>query len=638
MPERPPGAIVRTRVAAASALVSAVLFVALVSFLPIEVFGDAGHDDAWFWRKAESIAAGGWLGPYDQMTLMKGAGYPLFLAFTHVLGLSLMTTQALVYAAACLLLGAGVFRISGRPWLSLLLVLALQWHPAALAWSRVLRDNVTAAQALLVLACLLHLGCAAQAGRRGWGWAVLAGSTLAWLWLTREDGIWILPGVAGVLLALGWQMRRDRAPRRALALGVGLAAMIFVGVLSVVATVNLARYGVFATNDFKGPGFGDALSALQRVRVGEPVAYVPVPKKVREAVYAVSPTFARLRPHLDGNGRNAGSGDYKGGAFPWALRRAAASAGAYASAPTARRFHGQIADEVQRACDDGRLACAPEGFGLMPAVTAAQWQTLPERIGKAASMLVWQMRRDGWGGGHLDVPASYSMWEFVGRPRVLEDPARLGDRVSGWFRDPGGAWIRLRCADVGEPIAIVRRPSPDLVRHFGAQELDQNRFSVAMPAVDGCAFESTAGGGGVALAALARGHTFPLGTGQLRIDAIQPGISPSSQMPPAAWRIRSWIGYAYAVVLPWLAGAGLLAFGWTSVRALRQRRLDPLHMLAAAAWVLVASRLLLLLLVDVSAFPGLRVHYMQPAFPLALLAAVASLALLTSDRGSGRQR
>src|SRR5690606_37316120 len=138
-----------------------------VSCLPVEILAGAGHDDAWFWHRAESIVKGHWLGPYDEMTLMKGAGYPLFLAAGHALGLSVMTAQALLYSVACLLLGAAIYRINGRPWWVLLMLLALQWHPAALSWSRVIRDNIVAAQVLLALAALLHCLCAIRAGKHG---------------------------------------------------------------------------------------------------------------------------------------------------------------------------------------------------------------------------------------------------------------------------------------------------------------------------------------------------------------------------------------------------------------------------------------------------------------------------------------
>lgn len=630
-----------TAIATVLALTSSLLFVALVTHLPVAILAGAGHDDAWFWLRARAIASGGWMGGYDQYTLMKGSGYPLFLAINRASGLSLMTSQALLYSVACLLLGAAIYRISGRPWLSVLLVLAMQWHPMALAWVRVVRDNIAAGQALLALACLLHLLFVPQSSRRGWLWAALSGWALAWLWTTREDGIWILPGMAILFLARGLQVWRDREERRRLAVGGLLVALVFAGWLTLVATANGIKYGEFATVDVKESAYKDAISALQRVRVGEPVPYVPVPQKVREAVYTVSPAFARLRPGLEHTLQGwtgpgcaiypQTCGDYAGGWFMWALRDAVAGVGGYASAPEADAFYRQLADEVDRACDKGRLDCVRNVIGLMPPVTDAQWKTLPARLRNVVSVLVWRNA----GEGRWSSDASHAwvgrMWTFVGKPRVPDSPDTLGDWVIGWFHDPQGGWIRGRCASHAEAIRIARRPSPDLVAHFNDPEAGNNRFRFKFPAAEGCAIEFTSGDGAIQwLEVTETTRHFTFGSGQLYLDSVpgSTGIPPAAKAPAWPGPVKHAIGKGYALVLPWLAGSGLLAFLWVSGRVVLRRRSSPLYAVAAASWCMVAGRAVLLALVDMSAFPAVNVQYMQAAFPLLVLAAIASLALL----------
>lgn len=538
----------RTWLCAAVLASSSLLFIAFVAQLPVALLGNAVYDDAWFWHRAASIASGHWMGDYDSMTLMKGAGYPLFLAMVHLSSLSVMTAQALLYCGACLLFGAGVQRMSGRPWLSLSIVLAIQWHPSAYAWTRVLRDYIGAAQLLLALGCLLLFLFAANARSRGWRWAVVAGLAFSWLWSTREDGVWILPGVAILVLARGIQAWRDRAERRRLAVGLVLMSVAFAGWLSLLATVNHVKYGSFVTVDTRDSPYADALSALQRVRVGAATPYVPVPRDVREAVYVVSPAFARLRPQFEGGvspWTTSGCGlyphscgDFAGGWFMWAFRDAVTATGGYASAPAADAFYRQVAAEVEKACDDGRLTCVSGVVGLLPPMTAAQWKTMPSRLGKLASMLTWQGIGDGQTESYVDPPTLRAMWLFVGRP-MLPDPADMLE------------------------------------------------------------------------------------------DA---GIPRSAEASMALRWTKYRIGQAYGLVLPWLAAAGLLAFAWATLGALRRRRLDPLLPLAAAAWSLVAGRGLLMALVDMTSFPAIHVHYLQPAFPLLLMAAIISLAAIAPQQ------
>src|SRR5210317_1734883 len=56
------------------------------------------HDDYLFIKLAKNILSGQWFGPYDYYTLIKGPGFPLFLAVVHHLGLPLLFAQQLLYS------------------------------------------------------------------------------------------------------------------------------------------------------------------------------------------------------------------------------------------------------------------------------------------------------------------------------------------------------------------------------------------------------------------------------------------------------------------------------------------------------------------------------------------------------------
>ncbi len=629
---------------------SSLLFIALVHGLPVSILAGAGHDDAWFWQRAESIAAGHWFGGFDHMTLIKGSGYPVFLAASHVLGLPATTMQAVLYACACLLLGGAVYRICGRPVMAMLLVLALQWHPAALGWNRVIRDNIGGAQILLALGCLLYFLYAPRAGKRGWRWAVLAGLAFAWLWTTREDAIWVLPGVALLVLAQAAAAWRGQVGRRRLVVGLALMAFAFAGWLSLVAGVNMAKYGVFTTVDTRATAYRDALSALQRVRVGPPVHQVPVPESVRQAVYVASPAFARLRLYLEDPARRGGDAcrlpphacsDYSGGWFLWELRAAAASIGEYRSAPAADAYFRTVAKEVGAACDDGRLTCTSRLVASIPPVDRSQWKTLPGRVGKALSLLTWQGIKGGQPPSDTAVGHVRTMWSFVGRPAVRDPAHALGAQVVGWFHDARPGWVAVRCVEPDALVTVPRQPSPDIALHFSDPGAGMNRFNVAVPAIEGCAFESTSGPAAVPLSTLAGAPGgAALGSGTLTVDSMFEGIPQAAREETWPRAVRHVVWRVHELVLPWLAVAGLLAFLWASLRAVRIRRLEPLLLLAAAAWCLVAARVGLLALVDMSAFAAIRIDYLQPAFPLVVLAAIVSLASLRTagngPRGHGR--
>jgi hypothetical protein len=89
------------------------LFAWLMSNVPlVAMFHSADYDAGLFVRQAENLLSGLWLGPYDNLTLLKGPFYPVWIAFGWLIGLPILVTQGLAYALSCLLLVRGL-----RPWL-----------------------------------------------------------------------------------------------------------------------------------------------------------------------------------------------------------------------------------------------------------------------------------------------------------------------------------------------------------------------------------------------------------------------------------------------------------------------------------------------------------------------------------------
>ncbi|MBK8857594.1 MAG: hypothetical protein IPN11_07880 [Opitutaceae bacterium] len=160
-----------------------------------------------------------------------------------------------------------------------------------------------------------------------------------------------------------------------------LALALFTAALPVllVCTVNLRFYGWFGTCEFRAPAFNDAYGAMLRVRAGPELPYIPVTREARAAMAAVSPAFAELQRQFDaGLARGwAGASEFLtqipateeqigGGWMMWALREAAAQAGHHHSARHALQFYRRLAEELNQACDKGRLPAGPARSGFMP--------------------------------------------------------------------------------------------------------------------------------------------------------------------------------------------------------------------------------------------------------------------------------
>ena len=127
--------------------------------------------------------------------------------------------------------------------------------------------------------------------------------------------------------------------------------------------------------EFRANEFKDAYGALTRVTVGPNLPIVPVSREARLAIYEVSPTFAELKPHLEAGGAASKwferdrypveQGQYMAGWFMWALRDAIFAAGHGQTPQGFVDFCAKVADEVNAACDEGRIDSTGQRSGFL---------------------------------------------------------------------------------------------------------------------------------------------------------------------------------------------------------------------------------------------------------------------------------
>jgi hypothetical protein len=369
----------------ASTMVALVLFkLWLVSAQGIFALGGADHDDELFINLAHSLLHGQWLGHYTEFTLMKGPMYSIFIACTYLLGVPLFTAQHLLYAAGCALT-VWAFRplISSR-WVRFGLFVALLFNPVTYEGSvhmRVLRQDILPGLVLLIVAGFTGLYARHAGPKRSLlFWALLAGTALPAFWLTREEGVWLLPCFGLLWAAAGLAVWRNRVVdrRERLAL-VALPAVLWAVGLGLVSWLNLHCYGTFTTCEFKQADFKAAFGALLRVEPQQWRPYIAVPREARERLYAVSPAFAELRPLLEGKLGEDWAQDSQWlthilpkeheiavGWFMWALRDAVFSTGHAHSGAEAMAFYAKIAREINDACDSGKVKAGPRRSGFLP--------------------------------------------------------------------------------------------------------------------------------------------------------------------------------------------------------------------------------------------------------------------------------
>ncbi len=354
---------------------------------PILAIGPAGHDDQLFVRFAVSIGQGKWLGDYNNLTHAKGVAYSLFLLVNHVIGLPLKITEHLLYLSAALIFASTVGRVYATRWatvvtFTLLAFIPTAWNPSV--GGRVVREGLYVSLSLLLLAlairCLVEqkAGSVAQELRDKWSLLVLLGLVAGLYWLTREEGVWLLPSLAILYAYWLWSRRTLLRSWRPTIFFLLLPLMPMLLVIGTVNSLNYFTYGVFRNNDFRSADFQAGYGALSRIKHDQWQRYVVFPKDARERAYGFSSAARELQPYFEGEAgerwRDVGCtqtgiqpcNEILSGWFMWALRDMVAAAGHYRSAEEARSFYLRLAAEIDAAYDQHPGECLPYRQTLVP--------------------------------------------------------------------------------------------------------------------------------------------------------------------------------------------------------------------------------------------------------------------------------
>jgi hypothetical protein len=363
--------------------------------LPLAVF-----DDAHFFNQAVNVIQGRWLGEYNHLTLTKGPFYPIFLAANYTLGMPLLISQQVIYCLSGLTLIYSLYYFYKNQFLMLLIYVLYIFHPHFFFIDRVLREGIYVSLTTFVIAGSI-LMMASLAGkvtnsRQQFLYTLFLGLSFATFWLTREEGVWLIPSI--VFLLSGGLISQWRVLRRPVIFirtirPLFISTLVAMILISGVGIINYLNYGVFlARSEIQSTEFRAAYGALTRVKSVNWHPHLPVPKDVRQKLYRESSLFHSLMPILDNPDlENAWKehgcefspstcGDYTGGWFMWALRDAVALSGQSQTASEALAFYRELAIQVNNLCDSHQLECLPPRKGTRPPLRLVTIRQIPETM------------------------------------------------------------------------------------------------------------------------------------------------------------------------------------------------------------------------------------------------------------------
>jgi len=389
------------------------------------------YDDDIYVRMAVGFLHGQW----SSVTLSRGAGWPIFLAASHFLPWTPTLSVFLVYVLGVVLIATSWYLLRNSKPQAFAVVLFLSMNPIffTVQNQRLERDAFICAVSTVAIGLFLLVGVrithdltTARVLRLTAMVSVL-GITVGVVAITKPTWLWLVVGLAAVGLPFATHLARRRGWKSA-SIRVGLVVVAFLAGFFVTVqtckTLNSRKYHVALVDDFSSGAFARTWKLWASVETGKVRPFVQITSTMRAAVYAISPTAAKLAPYLESPNDPLKKVDCEsivhicnesGAWLPWDIRLAAQDTGAIGSNYDLQRFFSQIADDIARACSDRKLRCSTSpvlGTGLPPLNDISLTDVLSNTAHGLQDM-IWDRLPIGPTPSIMRTQAEYEVWSSV---------------------------------------------------------------------------------------------------------------------------------------------------------------------------------------------------------------------------------
>lgn len=378
------------------------------------------HDDFLFITLAKHILSGNWLGPYNQMTLIKGPVYPLFIALSHYLGLPVLLSQQLLYTMACIFTA-----IACKPIIKNKVILAtcfifLLYNPFLYNYplpGRVLREGFSISLVLIVFSALIGwLIQIVNDKTKAIFWSICFGLSFSSLWYTREEGIWMIPGViitliGGIYLFIYY----NNGNKYKFVISILSPILIFITISFIICNINKQYYGKFLINELKSKEFISAYGGLMNIKQNKFTRFVPVSDDVLSSVFLSSSSAREIQQFYNEEVSSSARFQWPPSFFIWRLRDLVAKSGHATSLTESLNFYDKFGKELESACKNGLLNCLDRKPSLQPPWHGAYNKSFfPELISIIKRSITFTDIQ-------LDMESQFKYWHSTSRTNVLLD-------------------------------------------------------------------------------------------------------------------------------------------------------------------------------------------------------------------------
>lgn len=351
----------------------------------------AGADDGLLIREAIGLAKP------DQLTLAKRPGYVVFLRAVHWSHLPLSVVVALFWILAACMAAWMLWRLTRNPMTMLAAYLIVLWCPMGFdndVGQRAYRGSILTPMILMLAIALVCLFWAAE----WWGrlaWASMSGLSGSFIWLLKEDSLWIFPLLgAGVIATVARLLTRRQLT--VLTVLTILPALLLPALGdSVVRWRNQRDYGVSLLDTRTEGQLAGFAQRVYRIKTPDHSYRLWAPDTAINLAIDNTTDLEPLRTYLlhgmyrDGYETNGIRGDY----LTWQLRYAIQEAyGEWPPEENLQRMFTKANMQLDESVQRGRIAYDTR-WSPSPLASPLDWADIIRRVmpqtGRAMLQTVW---------------------------------------------------------------------------------------------------------------------------------------------------------------------------------------------------------------------------------------------------------
>lgn len=351
----------KNKVIIISLIVLTIIRVLIGMQLPVGIFEEQMHDDALMHNYAFNLRSFHWLGSYNQLTLVKGITFPVFMALCNFLYIpySMGLTLLYIFAVFCIIKALKP-KFSNKT--LVIMYILLLFTPSMFDQfisQRVYRNAILPSATLLVYAGFIGMFFRKDKPiKDNLFFILLSIFSLIFFWHIKEDSIWILPFtiVISILSVIYWIIN----DRKKIFTKILIILLPFISLFSfnrIYSYINYNVYGINVVSDKSNGNFSRMIKDMLLIEDKKNTdKNIWISSYMIDEIYEISPTFKELKPTMDEfDGWLEDNGEVRGDLVIWRIRTVMSMNNLYENAKKADDFSKKVADEIEDAFKNGKL-------------------------------------------------------------------------------------------------------------------------------------------------------------------------------------------------------------------------------------------------------------------------------------------